>query len=194
MQHTVTVSLSRQDHHPATPHRRQDHHLSGCHCSISQTRSGRGNRARGTDPSTAPPCGARGAGGWRPGAVAQRQGSGVRRSDVRSPPRRSSARRPCLLGRLGAACLPRPGSGRLGLGGCAGGAGTWEVGRTEERGAWRPGGWRPGASTWPVAAGAGIRARVAGWVGAAGIGFAVWRILGRALMEPREGGRRLCCG
>jgi len=173
------------------PHHTDDKTIT-CNCSISQTRSGRGNRARGADRS--PPCGARGAGGWRPGAVAQRQGSGVRRSDVRSPPRRSSARRPCLLGRLGAACLPRPVSGRLGLGGCAGGAGTWEVGRTEEPGAWRPGGWRPGASTWPMAAGAGIRAGVAGWVGAAGIGFAVWRILGRAGMEPREGGRLLCYG
>jgi len=182
-------SLSRQDHHPATPHRRQDHHLSLQYLADSFRQGEPGARRRPVHRTTV-----RRSWRWRPGAVAQRQGSGVRRSDVRSPPRRSSARRPCLLGRLGAACLPRPGSGRLGLGGCAGGAGTWEAGRTEEPGAWRPGGWRPGASTWPVAAGAGIRARVAGWVGAAGIGFAAWRILGRAGMEPREGGRLLFYG
>ena len=176
MQHTVTVSAR-----PSPGHTTQTTRPSPV-TAVSRrlVQAGGTGRAAQTGP--------------RPGAVAQRQGSGVRRSDVRSPPRRSSARRPCLLGRLGAACLPRPGSGRLGLGGCAGGARTWEAGRTEEPGAWRPGGWRPGTSTWPVAAGAGIRAGVAGWVGAAGIGFAVWRILGRALMEPREGGRRLCCG
>ena len=51
------------------PHHTDDKTIT-CHCSISQTRSGRGNRARGADRSTAPPCGARGAGGlalWRRG-------------------------------------------------------------------------------------------------------------------------------
>ncbi|KAG2541442.1 hypothetical protein PVAP13_9NG682000 [Panicum virgatum] len=105
------------------PHHTDDKTIT-CHCSISQTRSGRGRGSAGPT-------------------------SGRRLVSHRL------VARACLGGWELLACLG------LGVGGW-----DWEdapaalgAGRMEE-----PGAWRPGASTWPVAAGAGIRAGVAEWV------------------------------